>query len=257
MTNLALITGASSGIGREFARIHAQRAGDMIIVARRKDELDALKAELETAHGVSVQVIAADLTDAAAVQDLCNSLRGQPIEVLINNAGFGGQGSHVDRDLGKELSMIDLNVKALVTLCHDIGGQMAKRGAGRILNVGSTAGMMPGPMQNVYFATKAFVRSYSLALAEELRASGVTVTVLAPGYVETEFADTADLRGTALVKGGGKTPHSVAAFGYDSMVAGKLHVINEGLLSFALNWIIPLMPHRLVLGIARRMQTKA
>lgn len=257
MTNLALITGASSGIGREFARIHAQRAGDMIIVARRKDELDALKAELETAHGVSVQVIAADLTDAAAVQDLCDSLRGQPIEVLINNAGFGGQGSHVDRDLGKELSMIDLNVKALVTLCHDIGGQMAKRGAGRILNVGSTAGMMPGPMQNVYFATKAFVRSYSLALAEELRASGVTVTVLAPGYVETEFADTADLRGTALVKGGGKTPHSIAAFGYDSMVAGKLHVINEGLLSFALNWIIPLMPHRLVLGIARRMQTKA
>ncbi len=257
MTNLALITGASSGIGREFARIHAQRAGDMIIVARRKDELDALKAELETAHGVSVQVIAANLTDAAAVQDLCDSLRGQPIEVLINNAGFGGQGSHVDRDLGKELSMIDLNVKALVTLCHDIGGQMAKRGAGRILNVGSTAGMMPGPMQNVYFATKAFVRSYSLALAEELRASGVTVTVLAPGYVETEFADTADLRGTALVKGGGKTPHSVAAFGYDSMVAGKLHVINEGLLSFALNWIIPLMPHRLVLGIARRMQTKA
>ena len=257
MTNLALITGASSGIGREFARIHAQRAGDMIIVARRKDELDALKAELETAHGVSVQVIAADLADAAAVQDLCDSLRGQPIEVLINNAGFGGQGSHVDRDLGKELSMIDLNVKALVTLCHDIGGQMAKRGAGRILNVGSTAGMMPGPMQNVYFATKAFVRSYSLALAEELRASGVTVTVLAPGYVETEFADTADLRGTALVKGGGKTPHSVAAFGYDSMVAGKLHVINEGLLSFALNWIIPLMPHRLVLGIARRMQTKA
>ncbi|UTH43637.1 SDR family NAD(P)-dependent oxidoreductase [Loktanella salsilacus] len=257
MTNLALITGASSGIGRELARIHAQRAGDMIIVARRKDELDALKAELETAHGVSVQVIAADLTDAAAVQNLCDSLRGQPIEVLINNAGFGGQGSHVDRDLGKELSMIDLNVKALVTLCHDIGGQMAKRGAGRILNVGSTAGMMPGPMQNVYFATKAFVRSYSLALAEELRASGVTVTVLAPGYVETEFADTADLRGTALVKGGGKTPHSVAAFGYDSMVAGKLHVINEGLLSFALNWIIPLMPHRLVLGIARRMQTKA
>jgi short-subunit dehydrogenase len=257
MTNLALITGASSGIGREFARIHAQRAGDMIIVARRKDELDALKAELETAHGVSVQVIAADLTDAASLQNLCDSLRGQPIEVLINNAGFGGQGSHVDRDLGKELSMIDLNVKALVTLCHDIGGQMAKRGAGQILNVGSTAGMMPGPMQNVYFATKAFVRSYSLALAEELRASGVTVTVLAPGYVETEFADTADLRGTALVKGGGKTPHSVAAFGYDSMVAGKLHVINEGLLSFALNWIIPLMPHRLVLGIARRMQTKA
>jgi short-subunit dehydrogenase len=257
MTNLALITGASSGIGREFARIHAQRGGHLIIVARRKDQLEALKSELEAAHRVSVRVIAADLTDAAAVKDLCDSLRGQRIEVLINNAGFGGQGSHVDRELEKELSMVDLNVKALVTLCHDIGGQMAQRGEGRILNVGSTAGMMPGPMQNVYFATKAFVRSYSMALAEELRSSGVTVTVLAPGYVETEFADTADLRGTPLVKGGGKTPKSVATFGYDQMMAGRLHVINEGMLSFALNWVIPLMPHRLVLGIARRMQTKA
>ncbi|WP_394154441.1 SDR family NAD(P)-dependent oxidoreductase [Loktanella salsilacus] len=257
MTNLALITGASSGIGREFARIHAQRGGDLIVVARRKDALDALKAELEAAHGVKVRVVAADLIDAAAVQTLCDELRRQPIEVLINNAGFGGQGRHVDRDLGKEMAMIDLNVKALVTLCHDIGGQMAKRGTGRILNVGSTAGMMPGPMQNVYFATKAFVRSYSLALAEELRVRGVTVTVLAPGYVETEFADTADLHGTALVKGDGKTPQSVAAFGYDSMMAGKLHVVNESMLSFAVNWVIPLLPHRMVLGLARRMQTKA
>ena len=257
MTNLALITGASSGIGREFARIHAQRGGDMIIVARRLEELETLKTELEAAHRVTVRVIAADLTDALAVKNLCDTLRGERIEVLINNAGIGGHGRHVDRDQGKELSMIDLNVKALVTLCHNIGGQMAKRGEGRVLNVGSTAGMMPGPMQNIYFATKAFVRSYSLALAEELRPNGVTVTVLAPGYVETEFADTADLRGTALVKSGGKSAQSVAKFGYDQMMAGRLHVVNESLIGFAVNWIIPLLPLRLVLAIMRRMQTKA
>ena len=256
MPRLALITGASSGIGREFARIHARRGGDMIVVARREDELQALKAELEAAEGVSVRVMTADLSDADAVTQLCETVKDEPIEVLINNAGFGGQGAHIDRDLDREHAMIDVNVKALMTLCHAVGGAMARRGSGRILNVGSTAGMMPGPMQAVYFATKAFVRSYSLALAEELRDRGVTVTVLAPGYVETEFADTADLRGTGLVKGQGRTPHSVAKFGYESMTAGRLHVVNEGLLGFATNWIVPLLPHRPLLKGVRRMQTK-
>ena len=256
MTRLALITGASSGIGREFARIHARRGGDMIIVARREDELQALKAELEGADGVSVRVMTADLSDGDAVTRLCETVKDEPIEVLINNAGFGGQGAHVGRDLAREAAMIDVNVKALMALCHTVGGAMARRGSGRILNVGSTAGMMPGPMQAVYFATKAFVRSYSLALAEELRDRGVTVTVLAPGYVETEFADTADLHGTGLVRGGGRTAHSVAKFGYESMTAGRLHVVNEGLLGFATNWVIPLLPHRAVLAMVRKMQTK-
>ena len=256
MARLALITGASSGIGAEFARIHARRGGDMIIVARRAEALEALKAELEESEGVSVRVMPADLTDAQAVADLCDAVRSEPIEILINNAGFGGQGAHVDRDLGREQAMIDLNVKALVTLCHDVGGAMARRGSGRILNVGSSAGMMPGPLQAVYFATKAFVRSYSLALAEELRDHGVTVTVLAPGYVETEFADTADLKGTRLVSGGGKSPARVAKFGYEQMTAGRLHVINEGPMSFALNWIVPLLPHRATLKMVRKMQTK-
>ena len=256
MPRLALITGASSGIGREFARIHARRGGDLIIVARREDELQALKAELEGSEGVSVRVMTADLSDADAVTRLCDAVKDEPIEVLINNAGFGGQGAHIDRDLGREQAMIDVNVKALMALCHAVGGAMARRGSGRILNVGSTAGMMPGPMQAVYFATKAFVRSYSLALAEELRDRGVTVTVLAPGYVETEFADTADLRGTGLVKGGGRTAHSVAKFGYESMTAGRLHVVNEGLLGFATNWIVPLLPHRPLLKGVRKMQTK-
>ncbi len=257
MPKLALITGASSGIGREFARIHARRGGDLIIVARRSESLESLQSELQSAHGTTVRVITADLTKDADVAALCDAVRAEPIEVLINNAGFGGHGAHIDRDLVREQAMIDLNVKTLVTLCHQVGSAMALRGKGRILNVGSTAGMMPGPLQAIYFATKAFVRSYSMALAEELRDSGVTVTVLAPGYIDTEFADTADLTGTALVKGGGRTAASVAKFGYEQMVAGRLHVVNEGLLGFAVNWIIPLMPHRAVLAMVRKMQTKA
>ena len=116
--------------------------------------------------------------------------------------------------------MIDLNVKALVALSHHFGREMSKRAQGRILNVGSSAGFMPGPLQAVYFATKAFVKSFSEALDHELRSQGVTVTVLAPGYVDTAFADRADLHGTNLVAGGGKTPRSVAKYGYDAMSRG-------------------------------------
>ena len=152
--------------------------------------------------------------------------------------------------------MIDLNVKALVALSHHFGREMAKRAQGRILNVGSSAGFMPGPLQAVYFATKAFVQSFSQALDHELRPQGVTVTVLAPGYVSTSFADRADLHGTNLVKGGGKTPRSVAKYGYDAMSRGELVAINEKPLDFMINWLIPLLPRRIVLKMIDRMQKK-
>ncbi|RYH02253.1 SDR family oxidoreductase [Salipiger sp. IMCC34102] len=256
MSNLALVTGASSGIGRALAQLHAAKKGDLILVARSGDTLAALAEELRRDHGVRVEVVAADLGDTAGVEKVMAAVRDEPVEILINNAGFGGHGAHLDRALEDEIAMVDLNVKALMTLTHAVGGQMAASGRGRILNVGSTAGMMPGPMQAVYFATKAFVRSYSLALSEELRPRGVTVTVLAPGYVGTGFADRADLHGTQLTKGSGATPESVAKVGYEAMMDGKLHVVNERALGFALNWIIPLLPHRLALGLIRRLQSK-
>jgi len=151
--------------------------------------------------------------------------------------------------------MIDLNVKALVTLCHRFGADMAARGSGKILNVGSTAGFLPGPLQAVYFATKAFVNSFSQALDHELRPKGVTVTVLAPGYVETEFAKIADLDGTNLTKGGA-TAASVAKFGYQAMKRGALVAINEARLSFMMQWIVPLLPRRIVLKMISDMQSK-
>ena len=166
MPNTALITGASAGIGAEFARYHASKKGDLILVARREDVLNELRRELQNAYGVKVHVIAQDLGAEGGAQALVDAVEalGTPVDILINNAGFGGHGVHTDRPLADEQGMIDLNVKALVTLTHAFGGKMAGRGKGRILQVGSTAGMMPGPLQAVYFATKAFVVSYSQAI---------------------------------------------------------------------------------------------
>lgn len=256
MPNFALITGASSGIGRELARIHAAKGGDLVITARRGDALDTLKSELEQTHGVTVHCIALDLGAAGGAQALFDAVQalGVEIDILINNAGFGGQGTFLDRDLDRDLAMIDLNVKALVSLSHLFGRQMVARGRGRMLQVASTAGMIPGPMQAVYFATKALVTSFSFAIDEEMRAFGVTSTVLAPGPVKTEFFDVAGLSETSLGSGGASAV-TVARTGYNAMRAGQLHVVDDWKLGFMLNWVTPLLPRRVVLGMVRRMQS--
>ncbi|MEM6914609.1 MAG: SDR family NAD(P)-dependent oxidoreductase, partial [Pseudomonadota bacterium] len=182
MPNTALITGASSGIGAEFARYHAQKGGDLVIVARRQEPLDALKAELESAHGVSVTVIAMDVGTSEQASALYDAIKAQgiAIDVLINNAGFGGHGAFLDRDLAQDQAMIDLNVSALVTLSHLVGNDMKARGGGKMLQVSSTASFMAGPYQAVYFATKAFVTSFSQAIDQEMRKDGITSTALCP-----------------------------------------------------------------------------
>ena len=258
MPNLALITGASAGIGKEFARLHAARGGDLAITARREEELAALKDELEQGHGVRVHVFAHDLSGHAEAKALYEKVTsaGLTPDILINNAGFGGGGKHLARDLATEMGMIDLNVKALVTLTWLVAKDMVTRGSGKVLNVGSTAGFVPGPGQAVYFATKAFVNSYSQALAQELRDTGVTVTALAPGYVETEFADRADLRDTQMVKQGGASPLSVAQHGYDAMMKGELITINERKLSILLKRIVPFVPRRTLLRLVAKGQKK-
>ena len=253
-TPLALVTGATSGIGLELAREHARRGGDLLLVARRGEVLEAVASDLRAAHGVAVEVIAVDLGTFEGVEAVRAAAQGRPVGVLMNNAGFGGRGRFVERPLEEDLAMIDLNVKALAALCHHVGGAMAGRGGGRILNVGSTAALMPGPLQATYFATKAFVRSFSFALAEELRPRGVTVTVLSPGYVETGFAARADLDGTPLARRG-RTAPSVARVGYDAMAAGRLEAINEPGLRAAAR-IVSLLPRRAMLRAVRRMQEK-
>ncbi len=258
MPNTALITGASSGIGRELARYHAAKGGDLILTARREAALRDLKAELEGRHGITARVFALDLGAEDGARKLINAVTaaGLRVDILINNAGFGGQGLHVERDVETELAMVDLNIRALVALTHEFARRMAVRGGGRILNVGSTAGMVPGPCQAVYYATKAFVNSFSQAIDEELRGKGVTCTVLAPGYVETEFAGIAGLEGTLLVMAGGNTAEKVAQVGYDAMMKGRLVAVDRWSLSLLLQRIVPLTPRRLVLKAVAKAQRK-
>lgn len=257
MPNTALVTGASTGIGAELARYHAERGGDLVIAARRADALEALKAEIEADNDVTVHVVPADLGSQAGADKLIADVDalGVDIDVLINNAGFGGHGTILERDATADRAMIDLNVQTLVQLTHHFGAKMAERGKGKILQVGSTAGFMPGPLQATYFATKAFVNSFSQAVDHELRPHGVTCTVLAPGYVETEFAKVADLEGTSLTQRG-STPRQVAKIGYDAMRRGELVIINEKMLSFMLNWIMPFLPRRMAMNMMQKMQSK-
>ncbi len=258
MARTALVTGASSGIGAEFARLHAAKGGDLVLVARREDALRALKAELEKAHGIEANVLAADLAEPDAAQRVFQATQdaGLEIEFLINNAGFGGHGKFHERDLAADRAMMQVNMGALVDLTHLYLPAMIARKSGRILHVASTAGFMPGPLQAVYYATKAFVISFSQAIAEELSGTGVTSTALCPGAVDTGFIAAGDLDGAALFDKPGASASSVAECGYDAMLKGDLVTINEPSLSFALNWVVPFLPRRTVLKISRKTMEK-
>lgn len=256
MKNVALITGASSGIGLELARIHASKGGDLVLVARRKEELDRLSEELESKHGIKAVVIPVDLMKPHASVELYKSVKemGIEIDVLMNNAGLGGYGNFHDRELKKELDMIQLNITALTELTHLVVQDMIRRKKGKILNTASTAGMLPGPLQTVYYATKAFVLSFSQGTAHELKKHGITVTALCPGPVQTGFEKEAGMAGSGLFKNAASAS-STARKGYAGMENGKLVVITDRLLSFALNWIVPLVPRRMVLSAVEKMQT--
>ena len=257
MRKTALITGASSGIGRDLARVHAETGGDLVVVARREKALEDLKEELEIAYGVSVEVIASDLTEHGAAGRIYDELaaRGKRIDILINNAGFGGHGKFCERDWADDEAMIQLNVLTLCHLTHLFLKDMAARGDGKILNVASTAGFLPGPLQAVYYATKAFVLSFSQAVAEEMSGSGVTVTALCPGPVETEFSERASLEGVTAFKFTASSM-DVARCGYSAMQKGKLVAINDWKIAFLLNCVLPLFPRKTVLKISRKSMEK-
>jgi short-subunit dehydrogenase len=254
----ALITGASSGIGLELARIHASKGGDVILVARSRDKLESIKQEFQTRHGVKVDVIAEDLADPASADRIFAATEslGLTIDVLINNAGFGGHGKFVERDLTAEQAMMQVNMVTLTNLTHHYLNGMVARRRGRILNVSSTASFMPGPLQAVYYATKAYVTSFTQAIAEEVREYGVTATTLCPGAVATGFVAAGDLQGVDAWKNA-KSAESVARCGYEAMERGELVAFNERKLQIMLDWIVPLLPRKAVLKISRQAMEKA
>jgi short-subunit dehydrogenase len=256
MKKAALITGASTGIGKELAHIHAEHGGDLVIVARSKDKLEHLKADLEKKHSVRVMAITKDLSQQEAAGEIYSEIKNAGIEVefLINNAGFGGRGKFHERPWEEDLAMINLNVVTLTALSRFFLPDFVQRNKGKILNVSSTASYMPGPLQAVYYATKAFVTFLSNALAEELHDTDVTVTALLPGATETEFARASGMDKTTLFN---KTAsaRSVAEDGYKGMIKGKLDVVS-GLTSTqkVMMAMIPFTPKKMLLTQVRKMQ---
>lgn len=220
----ALITGASVGLGREFAKLCAADGHDVVLVARSHDKLQELADELTT-RGVRAFVVPADLADSAAPAAIEAEVArlGLTIDLLINNAGFGSNGAFLDLDRARELEMVQVNIAALVDLTHRFALGMRARGFGQVLNIASTAGFQPGPFMATYYATKAFVISFSEALAFELRGTGVRVTCHCPGATATEFAGRAGNDKTPLFQGNSSVASAseVAAHAYRAMRAGR------------------------------------
>lgn len=253
---VALITGASTGIGKELAILHAEKGGDLVIVARSTDKLEKLKTELEQKYSVKVRVIGKDLGRPEASKEIYDEVKSAGIEVdyLINNAGFGGIGKFHERDWATDLAMINLNIVALTALTRLYLPDFVKRNEGKILNVSSTASLMPGPLQAVYFATKAFVTSFSHAVSEELHDTKVSVTALMPGATKSEFGQISGMDKTSMFQ---KTASArdVAVDGYNGMMKGKLSVITG--LPFIMRvmiWFVPFSPRKMVLKQVRHMQ---
>ncbi len=257
MSRMALITGASAGIGRELARCFAADGWDVVLVARREDKLRELAAELETTYQVGTRVEVCDLSNPSAPRQLIDRLQadGIALDVLVNNAGFGHSGAFVENDPDRLAAMLQLNMVALTLLTRLVLPGMVERRRGRILNVASTAAFQPGPHFAAYCATKAYVLSFSEAIAAELSGTGVTVTCLCPGATTTEFAREADMENSAVFKKGlvpmGKA-EEVAREGYQACMRGR-RVIITGLGNKAGALAAKVFPRRIVTAVAGKM----
>jgi short-subunit dehydrogenase len=248
---VALITGASAGIGLAFAQALAERGYDLIVTARRRDRLEELAAGLRAKHaGIRVEIIAADLAEGAAPGQIAaeTARLGMNVELLVNNAGFGTHGRFESIAADREREEIALNVAALVALTHAFLPAMLERGRGGVINIASTAAFQPVPWMSVYGATKAFVRSFSEALHEEVRARGVRVLALCPGPTATEFFDTA----IAAPRGPIRTVRDVVATGLRAYDKGAPLAI-DGLSNQIVICLASLMPRRWTTKIAGRI----
>jgi len=224
----ALITGATSGIGLELAKLFARDQSNLILVARDEQNLNAT-AEMLRAEGVEVVTISTDLFIAGNAQEVYHqvSALALQVEVLVNDAGQGVYGKFTDNELERELDIIQLNISSLVTLTKLFLKDMVSRGSGRILNVASVAGKAPGPYQAVYHGTKAFVHSFNEAIRNELKDTGVSVTSLLPGATDTDFFNKADMLESKIVQQGDLAdPAVVAKDGYEALLAGKDMVVS-------------------------------
>lgn len=243
MKNTILITGASGGIGKQFALVCAEAKNDVLLVARSGDKLKALCDQIKTQYQVEADYLVADLSVQGSAEKLYQEVISKEYQItyLINNAGFGDYGNFVDRTLEKAQGMVQLNITSLMDLTWLFARDMVKAGRGGILNVGSTAAMQPDPYLAVYGATKAFVVSFTEAIAYELKGTGVTATVLSPGATESAFFNEAEMTGSKMGSAKFMPAYDVAKIGYDAMMKGKLHVF-AGLMNKVLGFFSSIMP---------------
>ena len=255
MSPTALITGASSGIGRALAYEFAAHGYDLVLVARNAEALGEVARTMSRPAGV--QIIAADLAQPGSATSLVEQLsaRAIQIDVVVNNAGFGLQGEFTQLPLERQLEMIQLNVTTLTELTRLLLPAMVERRSGGVLNVASTAAFQPGPLMSVYYATKAYVLSFTEGIAEEVSDRGVKVTCLCPGPTETQFAQRAQMTGTNLFKGGAMSVEDVARAGFEGWNAGTVVVI-PGFSNRRGALVVRLSPRSLVRRIVKRLNSQ-
>jgi len=249
--DVALVTGASSGIGLELAKLLAANGHDLVLVARREKEMRDLADQLSRQHEIAVRVVAADLARPGAPERIAEALASDGVEVgtLVNNAGFGLRGSFTRLPVARQLDQIQVNVTALTHLTALFLPGMQARKRGRVLNVASTAAFQPGPQMAVYYATKAYVLSLSVALAVELEGTGVTVTTLCPGLTVTEFHEVAEhLKSDAFMRHA-MTAEDVAEIGIRAALKGKA-VVTAGFTNQLLGGVVKILPRSTATAIA-------
>ena len=255
MNDYVLITGASGGIALHFAKTFAENGYNLILVARSKNKLESLKQELESNYSVNVNIYALDLTSNNAIQDLYDYVKRKSLNVgvLVNNAGFGDCNAFLDSDWQKQKNLIDLNISALVEMTYLFGNDMKKRKRGKIINLSSVAAFSAGPYMSLYYASKSFVLSFSEALSEELKGSGVTVTALCPGPTSTDFEKNANMDHSVMFSQF-KTSNAkdVAKAGYNAAMKGRA-IKYHGVITYLFNIITRCFPRSTARYFAKKM----
>jgi len=248
-----VITGASAGIGERFARALAAEKQNLILVARREERLNTLATELKQQHGIEAIVLKADLANEAGAEALARQINdvGWVLSGLINNAGFGDRGAFADLGLERQLSMIQVNITSLVSLTWQLLPSLRKQPGSFVINVASTAAFQAGPNMAIYYATKAFVLSFSEALHEELRGAGVSVSTLCPGATDSEFATEAHMTNTKLFKAGTMTAEAVVK---KSLAQRRKAIVIPGLRNLLMVWSGKLSPRAVTRRLAGWLQ---
>lgn len=257
MEKATLITGASAGLGYEFAKLFAKDKQNLVLVARRTDKLQKIAEDLRGLYGIKAFVISADLEDPQSPKRIFAEVQKLDLEInhLVNNAGFGYVNDFMLEDLQKDIGMINVNISSLVELTKLFAAKMVENKSGKILNIGSTAGFQPGPYMATYYATKAFVNSFSEALSHELRHTGVTVTLSCPGPTQTEFGVRSGADKKPLFKMGATSAEQVAREAYSTMQSGErrvIHGLQNTVGAVSAGW----MPNSILLRLVEKLQGK-